>query len=797
MEKLHISWAVEGLPALLHLSLFLFFSGVLIFLFNINHTVFWWVIWTVGASLTMYGWISLVPIFRHDSPYYAPLSGSAWLLYTVISYAFFKFLEFVISTSSSYFTYQTWSRFRDLREHYYTWIVGGVEKAAEETASKQSSVIDSRILDWTLGTLGEDDLLEKFFDAIPGFFNSGLVKGLEQDFSPKLRWAFGQALGSFLHRTLASDSILDSVKLHRLIICTDAVDTLDVSNAFSGIPFGIEKDQLSLPQSIETGHVLARWCSSKDPSIANPMQRIVARILFGMWERGDCWIALAKEQFGLPEIVLRDNIAHGDNSVLLSILIHLTRKAVDTPYDSWPWKILSTVSRFDIHHAVPELQHEFCVLWNESLLKARIQGNFSIPVKLLRAIRHAYISLHQGTEAAPTAFSASTDPHLRILSLSSSYPLCTLTSHRSHSTPDSPHPIHGETQTLPAITTAAEISIIPSEANSVHATAQQARETIIIPSSTDFAVTPSDNTSPHIRPFPSASPTTEPVHIHIPLQVTSLPIPSVLTRDSSPPIQIPISRQSPQSTLSNAVPADPTNHIHTTETTETSGAAIATSLTFLHPDPILASVSPSTVPGLPSAVVSGQVDGSEAFQRTTFAAILSHPQESNKERDTATLSATTHISEISSTADTIPASATLERDEEATCVSPIVVSRSQLSPMPVPAPRSDVIPEELFSFIESPLIQSDPTLESPSSSATIRSQISPQVTSILDAHVTGSIRTVSEHDDSHGMDTPIPMEDLPHPNQSTAPASGVDPVAVPPEDDENGRNSPYRWFADI
>ena len=155
VDKLHIPWAVEGLPALLHLSLFLFFSGVLIFLFNINHTVFWWVIWTAGASLTMYGWITLVPIFRHDSPYYAPLSGSAWLLYTGMAYAFCKVL--VNITYMGCFTYETWSRFCDSREHYYRWIVGGVEKAAEENASKQSSVIDSRILDWTLGTLGEDD----------------------------------------------------------------------------------------------------------------------------------------------------------------------------------------------------------------------------------------------------------------------------------------------------------------------------------------------------------------------------------------------------------------------------------------------------------------------------------------------------------------------------------------------------------------------------------------------------------------------------------------------------------------
>ncbi|KAI0250367.1 hypothetical protein BJV78DRAFT_1128144, partial [Lactifluus subvellereus] len=36
VDKSHLPWAVEMLPTLLHLSLFLFFSGLLVFLFNIN-----------------------------------------------------------------------------------------------------------------------------------------------------------------------------------------------------------------------------------------------------------------------------------------------------------------------------------------------------------------------------------------------------------------------------------------------------------------------------------------------------------------------------------------------------------------------------------------------------------------------------------------------------------------------------------------------------------------------------------------------------------------------------------------
>ncbi|KAH9978309.1 hypothetical protein BJV74DRAFT_798491 [Russula compacta] len=531
MDKSHIPWAVEGLPALLHLSLFLFFSGVLILLFNINHTVFYWVIWSVGVSLMMYGWITLVPIFRHDSPYYAPLSGSAWLLYNCISYALFILLTYIANLDC--IPYRAYGHFLSRCQDYYGGIVGSVEKAAEETASKQSSVIDSRILDWTLRTLDEDDLLEKFFDAVPGFINSHL--GRQMDLGPdftRLGSTFGATLDRFLRRTLSSNSISDSVKSRRLMICIDAADAMDVSSAFSSVLAEVQIECVRLPQSIETVHALARWCANAHRFISCPAQLTVGKILTGVWERGDCWIALAQAVSGLPGDVLRDNIAHGDNSVLLSILIHLTRQAFHSLYDrvSWPWTVLSTVSRFDIRHTIPGLQHEFCALWNEIVPEARNQGYRSPPVDLLRAIRHAYIALHQDTPAALTAFSASTQPSIAILLSPWSYPLCTLSSHRSDSTPNG---THRETQRFLATAAVADISII-SEANPVHTTAQ-AEETLITHSPTDLAIKRSDDTSPHTQPFPSPSPTTEPVHI-LP-QVTSVAYPSDLTQDLNPPIQ--------------------------------------------------------------------------------------------------------------------------------------------------------------------------------------------------------------------------------------------------------------------
>ena len=223
VDKMHIPWAVEGLPMLLHLSVFLFFGGLVIFLFDVNHAVFSSVIWWIGLFSIVYGLITVMPILRHDSPYYAPLSRSAWFLYAGMNYVLFKVLA---SKSPKSGVFVPGQRFSILKDCYRGWMLGGVEKAAEETMSEQSSAMDIRIFDWTIGVLGEDDSLEKFFEAIPGLFSSKMVKSLESDFSEDILNRFWSALDGFMNRTLSSNSVIESVKARRIIICRDIMNTI-------------------------------------------------------------------------------------------------------------------------------------------------------------------------------------------------------------------------------------------------------------------------------------------------------------------------------------------------------------------------------------------------------------------------------------------------------------------------------------------------------------------------------------------------------------------------------------------
>ena len=54
VDTMHVPWAVEGLPTLLHLSLFLFFGGLVIFLFNVDEEVFSCVVSWIGFFSVVY-----------------------------------------------------------------------------------------------------------------------------------------------------------------------------------------------------------------------------------------------------------------------------------------------------------------------------------------------------------------------------------------------------------------------------------------------------------------------------------------------------------------------------------------------------------------------------------------------------------------------------------------------------------------------------------------------------------------------------------------------------------------------
>ena len=432
VNKMHIPWAVEGLPALLHLSLFLFFGGLVIFLFNLDQEVFLFVVWWIVLFTVVYGLITLLPLIRHNSPYYAPLSLPVWFLYASVPYITYKFIAFI--SFGNYGRYEALMRYRVLRDRYRGWMLGGVEKAAEEIASKRSSEIDGRILSWTISALGDDDSLEKFFEAIPGLFNSKLVKHLERDFPDIHLKTFWDALDGFMGRTSSLNSVSESVKSRRDIICRDIMSMIPCPSRHDNLRSHLSQ----VPVSIGRLQAMARWIPHLSPGISNTARIKVFNNLVRMQERDNRWIVLVGEACGLEVHDIQHIVAMGRDDIRLATLTCVSRGV--NINNNLNLELMDALTRFDIQHTLPGLRHDFCTLWNELVLGARKHGRNTTPVYILNMIRHLHIILHQGTDAAPTAFDASTDSVDNIMYEPSSYPLCDIAGHRPDSTAHVPVP---------------------------------------------------------------------------------------------------------------------------------------------------------------------------------------------------------------------------------------------------------------------------------------------------------------------------------------------------------------------
>ena len=418
VEKLLLSWTVETLPSLLHISLFLFFAGLVVFLWNVDLTIFKLVLSWVGICTALYGCITVMPIFRYDSPYITPLSLPVWHIVTGIPYLTLWALKRLALRFRKYFGGAIYVDFRDLARTYGKRLAQGMQKTIEEAAMNSPSEIDTRALLWTLDSLDEDHELERFFSGLPGFWSSKLVEDSASTLAKEGAQRLFTALTGLLDRSFSSDLLPDPVRCRRAIICAKLIDPTNTTEAFSGL--NINRDA--------TADAKATFST------------MVARLQ----PRDDIWFLLASKLLGVPKDVLRGFASHGD-SLSLAVLIHLTRLQFDH-YGVCDWPtyvdfstVLEEASEFNVQDTLPELQHQFCALWNQIVRRVHNKQSTSIAFFNLGRIRNVYLALHQGTDSAPTEFSASTvDDHF--LYQPSSYPVCSEPGHH----PDSTSHIHDD-----------------------------------------------------------------------------------------------------------------------------------------------------------------------------------------------------------------------------------------------------------------------------------------------------------------------------------------------------------------
>jgi hypothetical protein len=416
-------------PTLLHLSVFLFFAGLLVLLRHISHTVFNAVVAWVVICVVAYAYITFLPFFRPHNPHYGPLPSLVWAAWHVCADKLYRIFEFLFPTKGG----------MDRLHRPLATLLERLEEKAEEIVSSldKSPKLDADILEFLLDSLNEDGAREKFFKAIPGFYDSkpliihvdGVKKVLSE--SRMFFTNFRRTVKQFLDQTLSSDSVSEKVKSRRLVTCLKA--TRRVLGDLKGMSITnriiCSENWIETPLSPEIERILRRWHNSTDSSIIGSC--IIARIIARVGKRDDTWMALARCQLGVTEEVLRGYLEHGD-SVLLANLIKTARLFFEKglQFDG----ILRSISGFNVKETLPELQHDFCTLWDEIVKKSK---HYSDCIFILDEIRHVYDALHPTAPTTVATLPTSTIANDDILLLVPSYASCADSqSHHPHHPPN-------------------------------------------------------------------------------------------------------------------------------------------------------------------------------------------------------------------------------------------------------------------------------------------------------------------------------------------------------------------------
>ena len=435
VEKCLLPWVVEALPTLLHISLFLFFAGLAVFLCNVDMTIFKLVLSWIGVCTALYGCITLMPIFRHDNPYHTPLSLPAWHVVTGITFVVFCVLRRL--TLLLCFSHEVRTRFYILKERYRKILAYGMQKTAEEIALNSSSDIDTRALMWTFDCLDEDHELERFFSGLPGLRSSKVATDLLPRLTSEQKQKVRDAITGLLARTSSSDLLLAPVKTRRILVCAKALHPAHISHTFIIFDWILSQYKYCGPVAAGVVNILRGWGDDRGARDVLEAQAVISMTVVRVQQRDDAWYSLASNALGVTDATLRTYAAHGD-SLSLSILIHVVRlgsthfRKIFLVYEFWP--VLEAASTFDVQNTSPELQHEFCALWNQIVRHVQDNDDQMMACFTLGKIRSVYLALHQDTDCAPTQFSPSTADYDHVLRQPSSYPLCNIPSHHLDST---------------------------------------------------------------------------------------------------------------------------------------------------------------------------------------------------------------------------------------------------------------------------------------------------------------------------------------------------------------------------
>jgi hypothetical protein len=161
LQKFGMHSLIQFIPLLLHISLLLFFAGLVAFLHPINAPLTAVAAALLGSIITAYIYLTVLPMFSSDSPYRTPLSNMAWVLFR----RFGAPLSCGRRSSPDEESKMASGALNLASGNFPTMVEIMMQDAVEKSRERDDR--DGRAMAWTIRSLTDDNELEPFVEALP------------------------------------------------------------------------------------------------------------------------------------------------------------------------------------------------------------------------------------------------------------------------------------------------------------------------------------------------------------------------------------------------------------------------------------------------------------------------------------------------------------------------------------------------------------------------------------------------------------------------------------------------------
>lgn len=425
---------VDILHAILHQSIFFFLIGLITLTAGGGPFILVAVIFFITLPVILYLKFSLTPYFHPHSLFSTPFSG---FLLSLRKIPLLGLSLFRAITRRGSIDGRRRGTSGPVEVGWLTWVYA--LKEIEKVAETSSSTLDSWAISSLLSSLNREKEMEQFLVGFPSFYISSRVENPTEVLRDSNTNRLPKAIVAFLDHSLSSGLVSDAARQRRIDISLKAIqaDSYLLQRTFYHALGFIES---ALFTCIDFVLLADQLTNDEDPDVRFLARCIIAVAINRLGDQHtderERWAGIVQRGLNWSESTFAEYREQSD-SMRLRNLVQLARELNATHVDcndpstrTILGYTLSATRQLKAESTAPGLQNEFCDLWNSLLTSMNDRRQPPVvrsnAMFIVSSIRPIYFSLHQGTDFKYFPFTDDLDPVLQ----KTSYPLCTVSSHR-------------------------------------------------------------------------------------------------------------------------------------------------------------------------------------------------------------------------------------------------------------------------------------------------------------------------------------------------------------------------------